>query len=287
MRVPPRALAPVPGFAAPALCACVVAVALVGGGCGGGRGRGGTGGGLPDAGVGRDADTEPDAEEVGPGDGGRRDLSLPDSGERCGDGVVQPGEDCDVPGGSAECNGNCTFPACGDGIVNRFAGEECDDAYAGGGDGCSGACLVEPGYSCAGEPSVCTRSGGAVYDGVASPYVSIPDSNPSGVRSTVDLSAPGCTVASVEVYVEVRHPYIGDLRVALTGPTGVSVRLHDRSGGAADDLVATYPTEVAAAQSLAAFGGTSARGTWVLEVSDNAPGDVGTLDVWTLTVTCR
>ncbi|MEN9580245.1 MAG: hypothetical protein RJA70_3254 [Pseudomonadota bacterium] len=45
----------------------------------------------------------------------------------CGDGVTDTGEDCDDKSGSADCNANCTFSSCGDGIVNDQAGEACDD----------------------------------------------------------------------------------------------------------------------------------------------------------------
>jgi cysteine-rich repeat protein len=44
----------------------------------------------------------------------------------CGDGVVQPGEDCDTAGESATCNVDCTRPLCGDGLRNAAAGEACD-----------------------------------------------------------------------------------------------------------------------------------------------------------------
>jgi cysteine-rich repeat protein len=44
-------------------------------------------------------------------------------------------------------------PTCGDGIL---AGkEECDDANAAGGDGCSAMCEVEPGFECVMAPSKC------------------------------------------------------------------------------------------------------------------------------------
>ncbi|MCP3166344.1 EGF domain-containing protein [Myxococcus qinghaiensis] len=47
-----------------------------------------------------------------------------------------------------------TGPFCGDGKV--VTGEGCDDGDRTGGDGCSATCQVEPGYSCQGQPSVCT-----------------------------------------------------------------------------------------------------------------------------------
>jgi len=46
------------------------------------------------------------------------------------------------------------YPVCGDGIIN--GDDECDDGNTGNGDGCSSVCLVESGYMCSGEPSVCT-----------------------------------------------------------------------------------------------------------------------------------
>lgn len=55
--------------------------------------------------------------------------------ERCGDGVLQDGEECDdgaqAPGDG--CDMNCRLESCGDGIVQN--GEECDDAKTCSGDG--------------------------------------------------------------------------------------------------------------------------------------------------------
>ncbi len=64
---------------------------------------------------------------------------------RCGDGVLDPGEDCDTGGASATCDIDCTAPACGDGIINAAAGEQCDDGNAAAGDGCSECRLEECG----------------------------------------------------------------------------------------------------------------------------------------------
>jgi cysteine-rich repeat protein len=49
-----------------------------------------------------------------------------------------------------------TCPAvaqCGDGVVDDD--EDCDDGDLVDGDGCSASCVVEPGWSCTGEPSTC------------------------------------------------------------------------------------------------------------------------------------
>ncbi len=52
---------------------------------------------------------------------------------------------------------------CGDGVVD--APEACDDGNTGADDGCDGACEVELGWDCAGEPSVCQRCGDGITEG--------------------------------------------------------------------------------------------------------------------------
>jgi hypothetical protein len=51
----------------------------------------------------------------------------------CGDGTVEPGEDCDLGGGgsSADCDADCSFPLCRDGVLNVDAGEVYDQADLG------------------------------------------------------------------------------------------------------------------------------------------------------------
>ncbi len=44
--------------------------------------------------------------------------------------------------------------ACGNGILDP--GEQCDDGNVIAGDGCSANCTIESGFSCTGQPSVCT-----------------------------------------------------------------------------------------------------------------------------------
>jgi MYXO-CTERM domain-containing protein len=84
---------------------------------------------------------------------------IPDGGglQICGDGTVNVCEECDDGGESATCNADCTFSACGDGVLNTTAGEVCDDGNTTGGDGCSANCLsteicgngiLDPGEAC-------------------------------------------------------------------------------------------------------------------------------------------
>ncbi|MCH2109864.1 MAG: DUF4215 domain-containing protein, partial [Polyangiaceae bacterium] len=53
---------------------------------------------------------------------------------------------------SASASGVCSA-ICGDGVLD--AGEECDDFNADAGDGCDSSCIIETGYQCESNPSVC------------------------------------------------------------------------------------------------------------------------------------
>jgi cysteine-rich repeat protein len=61
----------------------------------------------------------------------------------CGDGAVDPGEECDDGNNAAGdgCGPTCFFEDCGNGIIDP--GEECDDGNYVDGDGCSSHCLLE------------------------------------------------------------------------------------------------------------------------------------------------
>ncbi len=64
----------------------------------------------------------------------------------CGDGSLDPGEQCDAGPGNSDvlanaCRTNCEAAHCGDAVID--VGEQCDDGDALGGDGCSATCQVE------------------------------------------------------------------------------------------------------------------------------------------------
>ncbi|WP_242395368.1 DUF4215 domain-containing protein [Anaeromyxobacter oryzisoli] len=46
--------------------------------------------------------------------------------EKCGNHVIDAGEDCDDAGETVRCNANCTWSRHGDGTTNAHAGEQCD-----------------------------------------------------------------------------------------------------------------------------------------------------------------
>lgn len=72
----------------------------------------------------------------------------------CGNGIVDPGEECDVPGetgeysttiGGRQCRSDCQWgPYCGDGILQTQYGEECDDGTNTDEGFCSSDCQVIP-----------------------------------------------------------------------------------------------------------------------------------------------
>jgi len=68
---------------------------------------------------------------------------------QCGNGSVEPGEECDEGAGNsnapdATCRLDCTNAGCGDGIVDT--GEQCDDGNTTSLDGCSATCQTEAEY---------------------------------------------------------------------------------------------------------------------------------------------
>ena len=90
-------------------------------------------------------------------------------------------------------------------------------------------------------------------------------------------------IKSIKVNVDIEHTFIGDLIITLLPPeqTGVlPVILHDRQGGATDNIKTTYD-EINTLK-LAAFKGKNPQGTWTLEVADKAEGDTGKIRSFTI-----
>ena len=114
-----------------------------------------------------------------------------------------------------------------------------------------------------------------------SPGVNIPDEDPSGITRTLTTTETG-QVQAVTVAVDITHTYIQDLSVSLESPTGTVVSLHDRTGGAAHNIIASYsPATTAGLQNLR---GEAITGDWKLQVADLAGADVGKLNRWALRI---
>lgn len=184
------------------------------------------------------------------------------AGEACDDGNASDGDGCG-PSCEVESGFVCTgepsvcSKTCGDGLVD--APETCDDGNLTPGDGCSPACVIETGFACSGQPSTCVTTCGdgdtagreqcddgrrddgdgcdasclletsrriGLGPGLAA---GIPDDaydGSLGSMTCVELDVrpfPLDTVASLEVELAMRHPWVADLVMKLVGPGGAPV----------------------------------------------------------------
>ena len=122
---------------------------------------------------------------------------------------------------------------------------------------------------------------GAVVEVQETPGMMIPDNNPSGIERTLTITESG-QVKEISVSVDITHTYIGDLLVSLVSPSGTNVALHQRAGGSADNLIATYTA--ATTPGLQALRGQALQGAWKLKVADLEAVDVGKLNRWGLKI---
>ncbi|MRR09106.1 T9SS type A sorting domain-containing protein [bacterium] len=114
--------------------------------------------------------------------------------------------------------------------------------------------------------------------------INIPDNGAWIVDSIyVDRSV---AISDYRAYVNITHTYKGDLAVRLFHPGGDSIRLHQRSGGAADNIIGWYPDAIKPADSLrwGALYGLNAPGWWTLKIKDFASGYTGRLNGWALEI---
>lgn len=94
--------------------------------------------------------------------------------------------------------------------------------------------------------------------------------------------ADDCRIGEAEVEVELRHSFIGDLRIVLHAPGDQQVSLHRHGGGGRANLRRTWR-----ASELSELRGRSSRGRWELVVHDDAGADTGTLERFALRLTCE
>jgi subtilisin-like proprotein convertase family protein len=130
--------------------------------------------------------------------------------------------------------------------------------------------------------------------------VSIGSSRAVTVSSTVMVSGLTGVLRDVNVSLNLFHTYTSDLRITLIAPDGTAVRLFNRHGGSANNLLGTtFDDQAATAVSgaaapftgtfrpsvaLSVLNGKSPNGTWRLQVEDLAAQDGGYLDTWSLTL---
>lgn len=94
------------------------------------------------------------------------------------------------------------------------------------------------------------------------------------VESPISVNRSGNAPSGLQVGVDIRHTYRGDLEIDLIAPNGSSFRLKNANGGdSAANVITTYTVNASA---------VAANGTWRLRVRDRYSGDVGHIQSWSL-----
>ncbi|MBP1687809.1 MAG: regulatory domain of subtilisin-like proprotein convertase, partial [Deltaproteobacteria bacterium] len=152
-----------------------------------------------------------------------------------------------------------------------------------------------------------TPTGPRLYCRTPATPVPIPDNNPTGVTDSI-LIADAATVSDLNVRLTVAHTFVADLVVVLThvesGRRGVILDqpgwpILSGGGCGSDNIVATLDEEAVGLCEnlcqtsapaiggpcrpngwLGLFDGDGSSGTWRLEITDTALGDIGALQSW-------
>ncbi|MDZ4812191.1 MAG: proprotein convertase P-domain-containing protein [Pseudomonadota bacterium] len=94
------------------------------------------------------------------------------------------------------------------------------------------------------------------------------------VNSPIVVSGrSGNAPATLSVAVNIVHTYQGDLKVDLVAPDGTLYNIHNYTGAGTDNIVKTVSINASS---------EVANGTWNLRVNDNAAGDTGYINSWSM-----
>jgi subtilisin family serine protease len=105
--------------------------------------------------------------------------------------------------------------------------------------------------------------------------VAIPDAGPAVTSPITVTGRTGNAPSALQVAVDIRHTYRGDLVVDLLAPDGSTYRLKNSSYyDSADNVIATYTVNASS---------EVANGTWRLQVRDVYSYDTGYVNSWSLT----
>ncbi|MEV6795408.1 M4 family metallopeptidase [Streptomyces sp. NPDC051320] len=104
--------------------------------------------------------------------------------------------------------------------------------------------------------------------------VNIPDGYGSAASNISVTGISGAAPSNLQVSVDIRHTYRGDLVVDLVAPNGAYARLKDSSAyDSADNVTGTWTVDASS---------VAAAGTWKLRVQDVYSGDTGYINDWKL-----
>ncbi|HND87518.1 MAG TPA: proprotein convertase P-domain-containing protein, partial [Saprospiraceae bacterium] len=129
------------------------------------------------------------------------------------------------------------------------------------------------------------------------------------VTSTLNVPASG-SILDVNLKIDIDHTWVGDLDVTLESPSGTQMKVWDNLCNLNDNLKATFDDEATlcsnlcadynsnktvktinclglAPTNLSAFDGQNLNGNWKLIVNDNATGDQGVINEFSLIITYK
>ena len=115
--------------------------------------------------------------------------------------------------------------------------------------------------------------------------ISKPIPDPGETEDTIPFPLD-VAINSIEVSVDIRHTWRGDLRLTLAAPDGSQIVLLDGTGGSRDDVVQSFRSSDQPAL-FAGLVGASAAGDWRLKVKDMIAHDAGTIVKWGLAIGYR
>ena len=143
------------------------------------------------------------------------------------------------------------------------------------------------------------KSAGTVYVSTDIPKA-IPDNGTTTSVIVIAASKSITTISDVNVVLDITHPSVDDLDVTLESPTGTVVELFTDVGGAGANFTATTLDDEAGTSitagsapftgsfspegSLGGYDGETSVGTWTLTITDDTPGNAGTLNSWALEI---
>lgn len=92
------------------------------------------------------------------------------------------------------------------------------------------------------------------------------------------------SILEIEISVEIKHTWRGDLSIVLLPPGEQEITLQNRTGGGAKNFIRTFRS-TDFPELFQHLKNTPAKGDWTLKISDHAESDVGILQKWGIAIT--